>query len=621
VLADWHMARPEDVQRAVRAAAEAHREWSNWGWEDRAAVFLRAAELLATTWRATLNAATMLGQSKTAYQAEIDSACELVDFLRFNVHFAQEIYAEQPLSDRTMWNQMDYRALEGFVYAVTPFNFTAIAGNLPVSAALMGNTVIWKPAASAMLSAYYIMKLLEEAGSRRGDQLPPRRPGADLRRAARPPRPRRACTSPAPPASSTRCGDDREEHGPLPLVPAHRGRDRRQGLHRRARERRAPGARGGDRARRLRVPGAEVLGASRVYVPRSLWPEVRDRTAAIMREMPDGRPHRLPQLPRRVIDAKAHTTASRATSRTPQEHATILAGGTADDSTGYFVQPTLVETSDPGTGCCARRCSAPCCRARVRRRALGGDAARGRPDRRPYALTGAVFARDRKAVKQAMVALRNAAGNFYVNDKPTGAVVGQQPFRRRARLGHERQGGLEAEPRALDEPARGEGDLRLAHERRVSVHGRGVAAGLPLYSLRARSTVRRGARVKRGADRGAGGVPAPAISPALALHCAPAHASRPRSRPPRSSVADDVDPRHAARRRARRRGVPPLARATLPWCSAHRTRRTSCSTTGGRRGRPSAPTRRSPGPSSRGSSGGAIWPGSRRTCAGCAPRG
>ena len=164
VLADFHKARPEDVQRAIAAANAARREWANWSFEDRAAVFLRAAELLTTTWRSTLNAATMLGQSKTAHQAEIDSACELIDFLRFNVQFAQELLGEQPNSDHAMWNQLDYRPLEGFVYAITPFNFTAIAGNLPTAPALMGNTVIWKPAATAMLSAHYIMRLLTEAG-------------------------------------------------------------------------------------------------------------------------------------------------------------------------------------------------------------------------------------------------------------------------------------------------------------------------------------------------------------------------------------------------------------------------------------------------------------------------
>src|SRR5215216_7554276 len=164
VLADWHKATAADVDKAIAASREAQKEWTNWSWEDRASVFLKAAELLTTTWRATINAATMLGQSKTAFQAEIDSACELIDFWRFNPYYAQQLYDEQPISGHAVWNALEYRPLEGFVYAVTPFNFTSIAGNLPTAPALMGNTVIWKPASSAMLSAYYLMKLLEEAG-------------------------------------------------------------------------------------------------------------------------------------------------------------------------------------------------------------------------------------------------------------------------------------------------------------------------------------------------------------------------------------------------------------------------------------------------------------------------
>ena len=193
VLADWHRARPEDVTRAIAAAADARREWSQWSWEDRAAVFLRAAELLATSHRDTLNAATMLGQSKTVFQAEIDAAAELIDFWRFNPHYAEELYHEQPISPAGCgaWNQLDYRPLEGFVYAVTPFNFTSIAGNLPTAPALMGNTVVWKPASSAMLSAYYLMRLLEDAGLPPGViNFVPGDARSDFRRRARAPRPR-----------------------------------------------------------------------------------------------------------------------------------------------------------------------------------------------------------------------------------------------------------------------------------------------------------------------------------------------------------------------------------------------------------------------------------------------
>ena len=261
VLADCHKADPSTSQQAIAAAAAARREWASWPWEDRAAVFLRAAELLATTWRSTLNAATMLGQSKTAFQAEIDAACELIDFWRFNAYFAQELYGEQPISSPGMWNQLDYRPLEGFVYAVTPFNFTAIGGNLPTAPALMGNTVVWKPASSAMLSGYYTLKLLEAAG------LPPGVINFVPGDAARSP----ALLLDSPELAGIHFTGSTgvfnsmwkkvgENIGTLPDLPAPRRRDRRQGLHRRASVGRSGRSRRRDRARRLRVPGAEVLG-------------------------------------------------------------------------------------------------------------------------------------------------------------------------------------------------------------------------------------------------------------------------------------------------------------------------------------------------------------------------
>jgi 1-pyrroline-5-carboxylate dehydrogenase len=430
VLADWHMARPEDVQRAVRAAAEAHREWSNWGWEDRAAVFLRAAELLATTWRATLNAATMLGQSKTAYQAEIDSACELVDFLRFNVHFAQEIYAEQPLSDRTMWNQMDYRALEGFVYAVTPFNFTAIAGNLPVSAALMGNTVIWKPASTAMLSGWYVMRLLEEAG------LPP----GVINFVPGDPKPISDALLAHPDLAGVHfTGSTTVFNSMWETI----GRSIAQGRYRSYP--RIVGETGGKDfivAHASADPQALAVGivrgafeyqgqkcsaASRVYVPRSLWPEVRDRVVAMMREIRVGDVRDFRNFMGAVIDRKAYDRIAGYLDDA-RRNATVIEGGTHDDGTGYFVQPTLIETADPGYRLLCEEIFGPVLTAYVYDDARWEDTLRVVDQTSTYGLTGAVFARDRKAVKQAMVALRNAAGNFYVNDKPTGAVVGQQPF-------------------------------------------------------------------------------------------------------------------------------------------------------------------------------------------------
>ncbi len=261
VLADVHQGGADQVAAAIEAAAEAWKDWSRWPWEERASVFLRAAELLAGPWRDTLNAATMLGQSKTAHQAEIDAACELVDFLRFNVEFMTRIYSEQPVSGPGVWNRMEYRPLEGFVFAVSPFNFTAIAGNLTSSAALMGNVVLWKPASTAMLSRALPDAPL--AGSRapgRRDQPRLRAGRRDRRRGAREPRPRRDPLHRLDRRVQRDVADGRREHGPLPQLPADRRRDGRQGLHRRPPLRRPRRRRDRGRARLVRVPGAEVLG-------------------------------------------------------------------------------------------------------------------------------------------------------------------------------------------------------------------------------------------------------------------------------------------------------------------------------------------------------------------------
>jgi len=428
VLADWHKATGEQVTKAVAAAREARREWGSWSWEDRAAVFLKAAELLATTWRDTLNAATMLGQSKTAYQAEIDSACELIDFWRFNPYFAQELYAEQPLSSAAMWNQLDYRPLEGFVYAVTPFNFTSIAGNLPTAPALMGNAVIWKPASSAMLSAYYLMKLLEEAG------LPPGVinfvPGD-------------------PAAISHRLIDDRDfagvhftgstavfnsiwtqiggniasyrgyprivgETGGKDFIVAHASAD--------------PDAlavaiaRGG-----FEYQGQKCSAVSRVYVPESLWNEVRDRTTAIMGEIRMGDVTDFRNFVGAVIDKKSFAKISDYLSDA-SKNAKVVAGGKARGEEGYFIEPTLVETRDPGYRLLCEEIFGPVVTAYVYPDARFTETLELVDRTSPYALTGSIFARDRAAIREAATLLRNAAGNFYINDKPTGAVVGQQPF-------------------------------------------------------------------------------------------------------------------------------------------------------------------------------------------------
>jgi len=428
VLADWHRASREHVSHAVEAARAARHDWASWAWEDRAAVFLKAAELLATTWRATLNAATMLGQSKTVFQAEIDAASELVDFWRFNPHYAQELYGEQPLSTPSMWNQLEYRPLEGFVYAVTPFNFTSIAGNLPTAPALMGNTVVWKPASSAIPSAYVIQRLLEAAG------LPPGvinlvvGDSAMISEAllSHPDLAGVHFTGSTEVFNSmwqtigSRMASYRSyprivgETGGKDFIVAHNSADR-EALA-------VAIVRGG-----FEYQGQKCSAASRVYVPRSIWDEVRDRVVAMMREIRVGDVADFRNFMGAVIDKRAFERISGYIADARQ-NATILAGGGVTDETGYFVQPTLVETADPSYRLLREEIFGPVVTAFVY------------PDDRwhttlelvdgtsPYALTGAVFAQDRRAVREAAAALRNAAGNFYVNDKPTGAVVGQQPF-------------------------------------------------------------------------------------------------------------------------------------------------------------------------------------------------
>jgi 1-pyrroline-5-carboxylate dehydrogenase len=428
VLADWHRAAPEHVTQAIAAAKRAGADWANWAWEDRAAVFLRAAELLTTTWRQTINAATMLGQSKTAFQAEIDSACELIDFWRFNPHYAQELYDEQPISNNTMWNQLDYRPLEGFVYAVTPFNFTSIAGNLPTAPALMGNTVIWKPAASAMLSAYYLMKLLEEAG------LPPGVinfvPG-DAAQISNVALTHRDFTGLHFTGSTAvfnsmwqTIGTNMSRYANYPRIVGETGGKDFIVAHPSADPQALAVAiaRGG-----FEYQGQKCSAASRVYIPRSLWKDVRERTVAMMDDMKIGDVTDFRNFMGAVIDRKAFTKISEYVADAKQ-NATVVAGGKVDGKEGYFVHPTLVETSDPRYRLLCEEIFGPVVTVHVYDDAKWSETLRVIDTTTAYALTGAVFARDRRAVREAMMALRNAAGNFYVNDKPTGAVVGQQPF-------------------------------------------------------------------------------------------------------------------------------------------------------------------------------------------------
>jgi 1-pyrroline-5-carboxylate dehydrogenase len=428
VLGHYHRATATHVTQAIAAARSARDEWANWAWEDRAAVFLRAAELLATTWRATLNAATMLGQSKTIFQAEIDSACELIDFWRFNPAYAQELYGEQPLSNHAMWNQLDYRPLEGFVYAVTPFNFTSIAGNLPTAPALMGNTVLWKPASSAMLSAHYIMKLLEEAG------LPPGVINlvagdaaviSDVALAHRDLAGVHFTGSTAVFNTMWKTiGSSMGGYATYPRIVGETGGKDFIVAHASADPQALAVAiaRGG-----FEYQGQKCSAASRVYVPRSLWPTVRDRIVAIIDEIKMGDPRDFRNFMGAVIDKRAHEKIGEYIGDA-KSNAKIIAGGTVDGKNGYFISPTLVEAKEPGYRLLCEEIFGPVVTAYCYEDSQWDQTLEIVDRTSPYALTGAVFANDRRAVREAAMALRNAAGNFYVNDKPTGAVVGQQPF-------------------------------------------------------------------------------------------------------------------------------------------------------------------------------------------------
>ena len=428
VLANFQKASPEHVRQAADAAVCARKEWSSWAFEDRAAVFLRAAELLTTTWRSTIVAATMLGQSKTAFQAEIDAASELVDFWRFNVAFAQELLSEQPDSSHTVWNQMEYRPLEGFVYAVSPFNFTAIGGNLAGAPALMGNTVVWKPASSAMLSAYYVMRLLETAG------LPPGvinfLPG-DARQITdglleHPELGGIHFTGSTSVFNSMwqRVGQNLGKYRGYPRLVGETGGKDFIVVHPSADPQAVAVAavRGA-----FEFQGQKCSAASRMYVPKSQWNDIRDRMVAMMKEIKVGDVRDFRNFMGAVIDQKAFDKISSYLDDA-KKNAKVVQGGGCKGDEGYLIEPTLIETTDPSYRLMCEEIFGPVLTVFAYEDAKWSEMLDLVDRTSPYALTGAVFARDRAAVVEAMSELRNAAGNFYINDKPTGAVVGQQPF-------------------------------------------------------------------------------------------------------------------------------------------------------------------------------------------------
>ena len=429
-LGVWHAGGAAEARRAIANTLDARREWASWRWEDRAAVFLKAAELVATTWRSTLNAATMLGQSKNAYQSEIDAACEIADFYRFGAHFAEHIYDQQPVSERGVWNRIEYRALEGFVYAVSPFNFTAIGANLAGMPALVGCGVLWKPSKHAVLSGYYTYKLLEEAGLPPGViNFVPGNPVA-ITAAALEHRDfaglhftgstgvfQSLWTTVGRNIASYRSYPRLVgETGGKDFIVAHPSADRAA--------LRSAIVRGS-----FEYQGQKCSAASRAYVPSSIWKEIRDELVEETDGLAMGDPSDFRNFVNAVIDRGAYETITGYIDRAAASpDAEIVAGGQYSDADGFFIRPTIIhaKTADHETMC--DEIFGPVMSIHVYPDDAWSETLDIVDATSPYALTGAVFSQDRTAVREAMDRLRHAAGNFYVNDKPTGAVVGQQPF-------------------------------------------------------------------------------------------------------------------------------------------------------------------------------------------------
>jgi len=430
VLARFHKASKEHVERAVEAALDAAPAWAALDWEHRAAIFLKAADLLAGPHRQILNAATVNGQSKNPFQAEIDSACELIDFYRFNPSYARQIYAQQPNSAPGIWDYVEHRPLEGFIFAVTPFNFTSIAGNLPTAPALMGNVVLWKPASSAVYSAYYIMRLLMEAG------LPPG-------------------VINFVPGSGGQVGDPAVDSPHFAGVHFTGSTSTFQAMWRRIGHNipsyrsypRIVGETGGKDfvfahcsadvdalvvallRGSFEYQGQKCSAASRAYIPESIWPDVKERLLDQMKQMKMGDPAIFSNFINAVIDKAAFDSIKAYIDHAKSSSdATILAGGRCDDSVGYFIEPTVVQTTNPRFKLICEEIFGPVLTIFVYPDNKLDETLEQCDTISPYALTGAIFAQDRYAIAQMARALTNAAGNFYINDKPTGAVVGQQPF-------------------------------------------------------------------------------------------------------------------------------------------------------------------------------------------------
>lgn len=429
-LATYHKAGEKEVELAISSALSARKAWTSMPWEARLSIFLRAAELISTKYRMTINAATMLGQSKNAFQAEIDSACELIDFLRFNSYNAIDIYKQQPESTKECWNRVEQRPLEGFVFAVTPFNFMSIAGNLPSAPALMGNVVLWKPASSAVYPAYFFMKILEEAGLPEGVINFVAGSGSKVGQ--------RILTDPnlaglhftgstATFQSMWRTiGENIHNYRTYPRIVGETGGKDFIVAH--------PSAdlnvlNAGMIRGAFEYQGQKCSAASRAYIPETLWKELKPLLISTTKELKMGDVTDFSNFMNAVIDKNAYDKiVSYIEYAKDSDEAEILCGGNYSDETGYFVEPTIIQTTNPRFKTMREEIFGPVLTIYVYPDNKYEETLHLCDETSPYGLTGAIFARDRKAIVMATEILTDAAGNFYINDKPTGAVVGQQPF-------------------------------------------------------------------------------------------------------------------------------------------------------------------------------------------------
>ena len=430
LLGQFHQAGTKEVEAAIEGALKVRKEWASIPWEERAGIFMKAAEILAHEKRYLLNAATMLGMSKTPIQAEIDSACELIDFWRFNIHYMEQIYRQQPQSTPLSWNRVEHRGLEGFVFAVTPFNFAAIAGNLPTAPAMMGNVVVWKPASSAVYPAYHILKILEQAG------LPPGVinfvPGSGGTVGdpvlAHPALAGIHFTGSTPVFQNMwkTIGNNIQNYYTYPRIVGETGGKDFIFAHASADIDALSVAlvRGA-----FEYQGQKCSAASRAYIPKSIWPAVKERIVEMTKELTVGDVADFTNFMGAVIDQRAfNSIKSYIDYAKNSNEATILVGGGCDDSVGYFIEPTIVETTNPKFKLMEEEIFGPVLTVYVYADEDLDEALELCNTTSPFGLTGSIFARDRRDIVRLSNALDEAAGNFYINDKPTGAVVGQQPF-------------------------------------------------------------------------------------------------------------------------------------------------------------------------------------------------